>query len=67
MIVEMNDSSTENCAKKACKTLNKNGIKESVFVRDKNRSSKPAALNDTLNYVESEIIVVYDDEIIDEN
>jgi len=68
MIVEMDDSNTENCAKKACETLNKNGIKASVFVRNKKRSSKAAALNDTLNYVESEIIVVYDadDEIMDQ-
>lgn len=67
IIVELNDTKTENCARAAYDTLIRNGINCQVIVRHEARSSKAAALNDALKYVNEPVIVVYDadDEIKD--
>jgi len=67
MIVESNDVKTEGCARIAYNTLTKNGINCQIIVRREARSSKAAALNDALKYVNEPVIVVYDadDEIKD--
>jgi len=67
IIIESNDIKTESCARIAYDTLIKNGIDCQIIIRHETRSSKAAALNEALKYVNEPVIVVYDadDEIKD--